>query len=160
MSDSARCEFKQNLFEYGFKGISIIRSNNTIISGNRFVSLTSAGVYGDFVNTTLTDNIFEGTGVSMFERIDQLTYAFPFTFNNTVNGKALGFFMNITSAQIDAEQYGQLIMGKCNDTTIVGGSFENCGIGIQLTACDNITVDSASVSDCLESKRILPLKSH
>ncbi|MFW9959360.1 MAG: NosD domain-containing protein [Candidatus Odinarchaeota archaeon] len=148
ISDSTRFELKQNRFEYGFDGISIVRSNDTIISGNRFVSLTRGGVYGDFTNITLVNNIFEGTGINMLHWNPQQAYALPFVSNNTVNGKYLALFLNITDARIDAEQYGQIILGNCNNTVIIGGTFSNCGCGVELTTCDNITLYGATVSDC------------
>ena len=47
-----------------------------------------------------------------------------------------------------ADQYGQVILGNCNDTTVIGGTFIDCSTGVQIISCNNCTVQSASISDC------------
>lgn len=146
--NSSGCEIRENQFTYGFTGLGLHYSNDIIISDNSFTDFLYAGVSGEFANTTLVNNIFEGTGVRTEfwdSRIDDSPPNFQ---NNIVNGLDLGFFYSLAGAEIDGTQYGQIILGNCNNTMIIGGAFINCGSGLQIISSINCTLDGISVSDC------------
>ncbi|MFW9810809.1 MAG: right-handed parallel beta-helix repeat-containing protein [Candidatus Thorarchaeota archaeon] len=148
LQKTSGCEIIQNRLSNGFTGIVLSESNYTTISENSLTDLEHGGISGDFSNTTLTNNVFEGTGFRMeywFPRMEEYP---PTMENNTINGKELGFFISLVGEQIDTEQYGQVILGNCNDTVVVGGSFIDCSTGVQIIFCNNCTVSGATISDC------------
>ena len=146
--DSITCEITQNSFSNGFAGIFLDNSNGTIISENSFSDFIYGGISGDLASTTLTNNDFIGTGIKLEYWYARLAQNLPVFENNTVNGMDLGIFFNLFGAQIDGEQYGQIVLSNCNDTTITGGMFVNCATGVQLAECNNCTLDGINVSDC------------
>ncbi len=148
MLKSSGCEIIQNSFSNGFAGIFLLESNDTTISDNIFTDFKHGGVSGELANTTLTNNVFYRTGVRMEFWDPRLSLNPPIIENNIVNGKELGIFFSLVGAQIEAEQYGQIILGNCNDTTIIDGTFIDCTTGVQIISCNNCTVDSSSISDC------------
>ncbi|TFG29432.1 hypothetical protein EU528_09775 [Candidatus Thorarchaeota archaeon] len=145
---SRHCEITQNSFSDGFTGILLDNSNDTIISDNRFTDFKFGGISGDLANTTLINNELIRTGIRLEYWSTRLAQNLPTLENNTVNGKEPGIFFNLVGAYLEIEQYGQIILGNCNDTTISGGSFINCATGVQIAECYNCTLDSISVSDC------------
>ena len=142
------CEIRENQFTNGFTGISLHESNDTIIDGNRFTNQVHGGISGEPVNTTLVNNVFVGTGYRMEFWVPRIDDNPPTILNNTVNGKELGIFFSLVDVEIDGTQYGQIILGNCNETKIVGGTFRNCGSGVQIISSTNCTIDSISISDC------------
>ncbi|MFW9768346.1 MAG: NosD domain-containing protein [Candidatus Thorarchaeota archaeon] len=142
------CEIRENQFSGGFIGISLEQSNDTTIADNTFIDHTFGAVSGDFGNTTLINNTFQGTGIKMEfwdPRIDDMP---PKFINNSVNGKPPGIFFNLVDAEIDGSDYGQIILARCNETTVVGGSISNCVSGVQLIQSINCTIDGITISDC------------
>lgn len=148
MVDVSGCEIRGNEFNNGFTGITIYESSDTIISDNTFIGCIRGGVSGDYANITLTNNIFEGTGLRMDFFDQRIGDTPPIIQNNTVNGKDLGIFFNLVGAEIEAEQYGQIILGNCTETTVTEGTFTNCSTGVQIISCVNSTVIGATVTDC------------
>jgi parallel beta-helix repeat protein len=148
MVRTSDCEIRQNHFSYGFYGIMIFASNNTIISDNAFAEFTYGAISGDLSKTTLTNNVFDNTGVKIEVWDSQIASSPPVLDNNSVNGKDIGFFYNIEDVQIEAELYGQIILGNCTETTVVGGTFVACTTGVQFAGCANCTIDGTIVSDC------------
>jgi parallel beta-helix repeat protein len=148
LSVSSDCEIQQNHFSYGSAGISIYACNNTIISDNIFTEFTRAAVSPDLSNTTLRNNVFENTGIRIEFWDSRIAGRPPVLENNSVNGKDIGFFYNITETQIDADLHGQIILGNCTEITIVDGTFVACSTGVQFLECTNCTIDGTTVSDC------------
>lgn len=142
------CEIRENQFTYGFTGLGINYSNDTIISDNIFTDLTYGAISGDFANTTIVNNTFDRTGVRMEFWDSRIEDNPPTIQNNLVNGLELGIFFSLVGTEIDGTQYGQIILGNCNETTVVGGTFTNCVSGMQIISSINCTIDSTIVSDC------------
>ena len=148
MYNTSGCEIRENQFTNGFTGLSLYYSNDTIISDNSFTDFIYSAISGTLHNSTLVNNIFDGTGVRIYYWDQRLADNPPHIQNNTVNGLELGFFFNLVRAEIDGAQYGQIILGNCNETTVVGGTFINCATGVQIFSSTNCTIDSIVVSDC------------
>ena len=145
---SSGCKIIQNSFSNGFVGLLLHESNDTTISDNTFTDFIHGGVSGELANTTLINNVFSRTGVRMEFWDSRIPVSPPTIENNVVNGKELGIFFSLVGAQVEAEQYGQVILVNCNDTTIIGGTFIDCSTGVQIVSCNNCTVESTSISDC------------
>jgi parallel beta-helix repeat protein len=148
ITKSQNCEITQNSISDGFTGIFLDNSNDTTISDNILTGFIYGAIFGDFANTTLTNNELIRTGVRLEFWYPRLAQNLPILKNNTVNGKDLGIFFNLLGAHLETEQYGQIILGNCNDTTISGGVIANCATGIELVRCNNCTLANHSVSNC------------
>ncbi len=148
MHNTSGCEIRGNKFQNGFDGITLHESNDTIISSNTFTGLLHGAISGDYVSTTLTNNIFSKTGLRMEFFDPRIADSPPTIQNNTVNGKGLGFFYSLVEAEIDAGQYGQIILGNCTETTVIGGTLIDCSTGVQTISCTNCTVVGTTVTDC------------
>lgn len=148
ITKSQNCEITRNSLSDGFTGIFLDNSNDTIISNNRFTDFKFGAITGDLANTTFTNNELIRTGIRLEFWYPGLAQNLPVLENNTVNGKEPGIFFNLVGAYLETEQYGQIILGNCNDTTVSGGVFVNCATGVQLAGCHNCTLDSISVLDC------------
>jgi len=154
LHDSSDCAILQNHLSYGSSGISILRCNDTIISGNTFTEFTYGAISPDLANTTLSDNVFENTGIRIEFWDSRIASNPPVLENNSVNGKDIGLFHNITETQIDADLYGQIILANCTEITIVDGTLVACSIGVQFLECTNCTIDGTTVSDCWQGIHI------
>ncbi len=100
--------------------------NNTISdNGNHGVFLAFSP------NNTLVNNEFVNNGLFIFGNAlsDWLQTV---TFDNTVNGRMLGYFSGLTGGVIDGGQYGQVILANCTGVTVLNGVFVNSTVGIAL----------------------------
>ncbi|MDH4214400.1 MAG: right-handed parallel beta-helix repeat-containing protein [Candidatus Thorarchaeota archaeon] len=154
MYESSHCEILQNQFNYGHTGIAMYACNDTIISDNTFIEFTYGAISPDLANTTLRNNIFENTGIRIEFWDTRIANNPPVLENNSVNGKDIGLFYNITETQIDADLYGQIILGNCTEITISGGTLVACTTGVQFLVCVNCTVDGTIISDCWQGMYI------
>ena len=148
MQNTSSCEIRENEFKNGHIGIRLYESNDTIISDNIFTGCIGGAILGDYASTTLTNNIFDGTGLRMDFFDPRIAYDPPIIHDNLVNGKDLGFFFNLVDAEIDGEQYGQIILGNCTETIITEGTLINCSTGVQIISCSDCTVIGTVVADC------------
>lgn len=148
IGESSDCEIQQNHLSEGFYGVLIYTCNDTIISDNTFTGFIYGAVSGDLTNTTLASNVFVNTGIRIEFWDSHIAASPPVLENNSVNGKEIGFFYNIADTQIEADVYGQIILGNCTELSVIGGNFEACAVGVQLVGCTNCTANGATVSDC------------
>ncbi|UCF12150.1 MAG: right-handed parallel beta-helix repeat-containing protein [Thermoplasmatales archaeon] len=112
-------------------------ANNNSISGNIFKSHKSFIGFGGITISnssynTISNNSFFDCGIWMeaFFNLDIVTFYPNFVYNNTVNGKPLVYFEDISDEVIyDA---GQVILIKCNNITVKDLELSNTIIGVQL----------------------------
>ncbi len=92
--------------------------------------------------------------------------------NNTVDGSPFGWFWNVTDTVIDGDLYGAITLAECTNVTVLGGTFSNTTVGLQMGYCtdcslrnslihgvqygvtttfsDSITIDNNTIYDCVE----------
>ncbi|MHA1125629.1 MAG: right-handed parallel beta-helix repeat-containing protein [Candidatus Heimdallarchaeota archaeon] len=119
----------------GLNGISLVNSPKSIISGNICYNDISTSFSPE---SFIFNNIFYNCGLLLWEYKDDYT---KFTiFNNTVNGKKLGFVVNNSVTEFHPSIYGQLFLINCSDLVISNLIFTHSSIGLSIISCDNITL--------------------
>lgn len=157
MGDCRDSIVSENEFLSSDTGLTLEICNNTIISDNHFINDNLGLILDSSAYVTVIGNEFTDCGLEMqfwnypqslfysYQELVRLPYNIT---NNLVNGKDIGFFQSLSSAEVNLAQYGQAILLSCNDTLISGGDFQNCSTGIQIIHSNNCTVESSNVSEC------------
>jgi len=79
---------------------------------------------GPSYNCDIIDNIFDKGGV--FPAVDNYAnwnFSSIRFFNNTVNGRPIGFFTQLDGSVLHGEGYGQVILICCKDVILTGGDY-------------------------------------
>ena len=136
-------------------GIRIQGTINASIIGNLIydnligISLLEEGYYdlydGYPINCTITENVFQGCTFSFdITSPEGLNHRIE---HNTVNGRLLGYYYNLSSAPIDGELYGEIVLAACNQVSIEGGQL----CGITLMFCEDCEVTDVKVTDAINA---------
>ncbi len=141
------CIFSNNTVHQNQQnGLDITQSVNSLVVNNTIYDNDIYGLeIGYSRNCTVSDNVFQNGGlvVAGAELADWMLNVV----DNSVNGKALGYFTNMSDVIIDGSQYGQAILVNCIRVTLQDGVFDAADIGIAVYYSSNCTVNSTSVSD-------------
>lgn len=65
---------------------------------------------------------------------------------NTVNGKAMGYFLNAHDLMIPGIDYGQVVLAGCSSVEIHGGELGNTTVGITIALCEDCSVYDSILS--------------
>jgi parallel beta-helix repeat protein len=68
-------------------------------------------------------------------------------YDNTVNGKPLGYYWNASDLAIDGASLGQVFVVNSTRIAVSGGSFHDCPIAVNLAYCTDCEVSDAVVAD-------------
>ncbi|MHA1480434.1 MAG: right-handed parallel beta-helix repeat-containing protein, partial [Candidatus Thorarchaeota archaeon] len=109
-------------------GVYINTAQRTSIINNNISGSVYGVTIGSSWDCTLASNTFENNGIRITGNLNQWRH--NITTDNTVNGKSLGYFWNLTSGVIDGNQYGQVILANCTGVTVEDGTFNNATVGI------------------------------
>jgi len=114
-------------------------ANNTVSANNGHgVRLYSSG------DNVLLNNTLENNSVSLGGfSVTHWRQTMPVS--NTVNGRPVGYFWNVTGGVIDASQYGEVILANCTSMTVKDGVFYNISLSIELGFSRTITVTNNTV---------------
>lgn len=115
-------------------------SNSISHCGIAGINLISVD-YSNFSGNTLVDCGF----LLLVEPIAVSIYNHSFS-DNTVNGKPLYYALSESDLSIDGNDYGQIILVNCTDSTITGGEFVRSTCPIQLMFGHDITVSNVLVN--------------
>lgn len=140
------CTVSNNTLYQNQHGLEITRSVNCFAVNNTIYDNDRYGLDIRYSPTcTVGDNVFQNNGlvVGGAELADWMLNVI----DNSVNGKALGYFTNVSDAVINGSQYGQAILVNCTRVTIQDGIFDAVDIGIAIYYSSNCTVNNTSVSD-------------
>jgi parallel beta-helix repeat protein len=152
------CSIIHNYFLECNVGLRLLISNHTIVADNYFFKNNRGFDLTSSANTTVSGNNFIDNGLEI--RLTGAgacgqTYSgdefvnVPYNIShNLVNGREIGFFHNESDIEVNLDQYGQVILLNCNDTTIFSGTFRKCTIGVQISYCNNCTIRDVAVFDC------------
>ena len=130
------------IHETVYYGISAFRCANSEFEYNK---ISDVGTYGmdiyDCLSSSVRFNTFNNDGllISADTIADYRTYTVE---SNTVNGKPLGFFIDLESATFDTPTHGQLILVNCTFTEIFNQELYNTDIGLYLWECNDTLVSS------------------
>ncbi len=110
-------------------------ANSTCNNNNYGIKFRSSG------SLTIVDNTFTNCGleISVGSIDTYLSYTIE---NNWVNGKKLGFYINLDSTIIAEPIYGQLILVNCTNVTIRDQILNNAGTGLSLHFCRYSTINN------------------
>ncbi|MCE7743454.1 MAG: hypothetical protein GOP50_13465 [Candidatus Heimdallarchaeota archaeon] len=130
--------------------IEAIRYSN--ITNNNLDNIFGEGVllgqfYGSsFINNTLTNC---QQGVFLRESHSLSTYENLVFENNYVNGKPIGYFMNLNDTIFNSDLYAQLIFVNCTNLIIEDLTLTNSSVCLQTVYGYNITIENISCSNSL-----------
>ncbi|MFW9950277.1 MAG: hypothetical protein ACFFKA_09165 [Candidatus Thorarchaeota archaeon] len=109
----------------------------------RYFSYRYRSLYINSPNTTISNNIFELTGLELDGEYSN-SYLID---NNIVNGKPLGYFTNQTGLNLSIpNQYGQLFMVNCNFSSIEYQTIQDTTCPIKIVKSVNCTVYNCTLS--------------
>ncbi len=131
-------------------GIYATRSSNVTITNNLVKNNLGAGIgsaNNEFI--IIAENKFKNNGFTIND-MWQLGYDFSTlqVFDNTINGKKLGFFFNLTSSVIEDSDYGQIILCECTNVTVKNQVFENLQAGISLINSTRLCITQNQFINC------------
>ena len=131
-------------------GIYASRSFNVTITNNLVKNNIVAGIgsaNNEFI--IIAENKFKNNGFTLND-MWQSGYDFSTlqVFDNTINGKKLGFFYNLTSSVIEDSDYGQIILCECTDVTVKNQVFENLQAGISLINSTGLCITQNQFINC------------
>ena len=69
-------------------------------------------------------------------------------FDNTIDGKKLGYFYNITSCIIETPEFGQIILCECTNVTVRNQVIENLHAGISLISSTGLNITQNHFINC------------
>jgi parallel beta-helix repeat protein len=111
-------------------------SDSNILSENYFeeAALVLSGSFNHIVNNTFVNY---GVDTSSFDNDLR---------NNTVNGKSLIFLKGVSDLTI--EDAGQILLYRCNRTTIQHVTLRNLGTAIHLIDCNQCCIQANTITGC------------
>jgi parallel beta-helix repeat protein len=124
-------------------GIQLIGCTDVSILRNSVIGKQSSIGFADSLSSVIINNTIVQGGFRFDE--DYFLCVNIFT-GNVVNGLPVGYFINVKNLEIDGMLYGQVILANSSDTSVIGGIFNNCEIGVQVAWCTNCIVDGVSAS--------------
>jgi parallel beta-helix repeat protein len=128
-------------------GIEIYSSDNCDITNNLFFNNEKGLFFEMSRQLVINSNRFHNDGIEFPTWFWDETYDLKhFTIeNNLVNDLPLGFFHDLTN-QTFSEDYGQLLLLRCNDSLISSVSISNTYAGIVLISCRNLELKEITIS--------------
>jgi len=76
-----------------------------------------------------------------FQSYDRLYWEIE-SLNNSVNGRALGYFNGLGETILDGSKFGQIVLVNCDGTMVQGGHFENATSGVVIGYSQNCVLDN------------------
>ncbi|MHA1936430.1 MAG: right-handed parallel beta-helix repeat-containing protein, partial [Candidatus Thorarchaeota archaeon] len=77
-----------------------------------------------------------------------------------VNGKPLGYLLNISDTVLDGANYGQVILADCHNVTVMGGQFQNVTAGVLLGFSSGCIIRNGSVRNNNDGAVVYASSSH
>lgn len=150
LEEAVNCECINNTIARNSQhGIYLTDSNQCTLNRNSIFDNSLAGIYlYQTFDCTLTMNTLNQNGLlimgySTFHWKHKIS-------NNSVNGKPLGYLLEISDVTIDCTNYGQVVMVGCRDVNVSKGIFQNATCGFLSGFSQNCRVmDITSTSNSL-----------
>jgi len=126
-------------------GIQLWFSSSSTVTNNRCYMNKEDGVLiFRSEESKVENNTFIQDGLDIREETTD-AYSSYIVSNNTVNGKPLGFFVNLKGTTI-TEEYGQIILINCEKVILMHQSINQTSYGITLIFCTSCTVKDNQIS--------------
>ncbi len=140
-------EVSSNVVTDSMFGILLERSQNITFCDNELRRHSLGGLLFESSGyNAVSGNRFYGCGLQV-QGHPVHNWALEVT-NNTVEGRPLGFFHNVTDTILDLSEYGQIIVVESRDLVLRNALIHCTDHGIRLGYCDNVTVTDCEVFDC------------
>ncbi len=160
--------FVDNTIRDNSLGVRISNSNHTVLSGNEIVNnwegiwtlyLDSCTFHDQLIraknlgmlvrystNLSIWNNAFEGCGLGFWGIRDagDLDHSVS---ANTVNDRSLVYLHGLSNITINGDDYGEVVMAGCRNTTLVNFSAGNASNAIQLRSCIGCRVINCTTFD-------------
>ncbi|MFW9835476.1 MAG: right-handed parallel beta-helix repeat-containing protein, partial [Candidatus Thorarchaeota archaeon] len=125
-------------FSDNYNGIRILYTDRVKITNSSFTNSNFGIDTYRCQNLTIVDNEFFGCSI-------ELTGSWVSHFNhtiegNSVNGKPLGFFQELTDTVVSTDEYGTIMATLCTDVVFEGGNYSNVTVGVVLYNSVNCTI--------------------
>jgi len=164
LSTSPNCLVSNNtVMENRHSGIGTGASANcrflyNVIANNQGGAISCGADYSTFIENTISNNGDSGVFISLamhcnftgntlvndsFLVWDSQHYMPDWNhsfIDNTVNGKPVGHFVDQSDLEIDASEYGEVILFNCSDITIKDGVFTTSTAAVELGFCDGCEI--------------------
>ncbi|MHA1859122.1 MAG: right-handed parallel beta-helix repeat-containing protein, partial [Candidatus Thorarchaeota archaeon] len=119
-------------------GVSALSSDGTIANNTFENNLVAMSIYAS-PGMTVVGNAMTNCGMFVASTARE-TPGLELCANNTVNGRMLGYFWNLTDATIDASLCGQIILLACENVTVRNAMIANSSIGMEIFNSSHCTV--------------------
>jgi len=127
---------------------SISPGNNSKLSKNIALNNQEFGIYSYLTGWILTENIMEGSGLSVFCTSIEYMSLMSIDTTNTVNGGPIYFYVNQSNLTPSAfTNAGQIILGNCTDVLIKDENVSNSSIGINICHSNNVVIENCVSSN-------------
>jgi parallel beta-helix repeat protein len=124
-------------FNYGH-GVYVWEINHCTINSSLFQSNGGESFTLDASSDcNIHNNTFIDDGLLIKGNLEQSIHSIS---NNTVNGKPLGYFVNISNSYIKISDYGAIILVNSSRVDIGEGDFSQSVFGIQLVYCTDCEI--------------------
>jgi len=137
--------------EKNYHGILVEQSNNCCLKNNvvtggflvhnyDYLNLLHAGAtIIDSEECAMIQNRFVSSGIRVV--------GFPSVTldNNTVNGLPVALLDSLVDCEVDASEYGQLLLTDCENVTVSGGRFNKTACGVAFISCVSCSVRATTV---------------
>jgi parallel beta-helix repeat protein len=145
---------RYNSFINGYYGITMMGAHECLVQENTITDCPNGiflGVYSSWgsvadgppVNCTIASNTLVRSSIQLeFWVVTDYDLEFG---DNTIDGEAFGYFFSSIGQSIIAEDYGQLFLVGCFNTTVSDGSFYNSSYPITLLFCGDCTVSDIDI---------------
>ena len=132
-----------------FSGINILESQNNTIEDNLLTESPSGLFVKNSEDTNIKGNSFILSGLTTMENEVEVYSSYHLE-DNFVNGKELGFFVNLDNYKIKEPRYGQLIIINCNQMEVLNQVIEQTTVGIQIERCEDLLIKNSKFLDNLK----------
>ncbi len=143
---AGRAKIIDNTFEGDLSlGIWVFVVANTLIANNTFLNQGLGIMIENSANSVIANNTFSVYGIIVyFDEHDDLAECLSYNvYNNTVDGKEIGWFKNQNDLEFDNSDYEQLFFVNCTNITIKNqqpSSMIEYFVGIGLYYCQNANI--------------------
>ncbi|MBD3407004.1 MAG: hypothetical protein GF411_12875, partial [Candidatus Lokiarchaeota archaeon] len=123
--------YSQNIaYDNSDSGFNIYNSDGSTFFNNSMINNTHGIHIEDSTDLILLNNTLTNNGI--YANGFEVDFMYHTVEHNSINGKKLGYFVNLTDSVIDGSQYGQVILVDCTNTNVTDLVAINATIGADI----------------------------
>lgn len=140
---SESCILSRNTFSGTEYGLHIESCSNLTLTSNIGADTLFGGWLEDSRGCNFRNNEFGRAGLHIEGY--SLSHWLHNMSDNTVDGRPLGYFVNVSNMVVEGSEYGKVILANCSGVTIENGRFYHVSSPIELGFCKDCIVDNVAV---------------